>query len=83
MDKINDYAYGRYTLIEAFRRVMDDSVKLSEKAVMNFSAKLYRLDGKITLERAQTLGDIVVSMDASQKSAFDALAVKKRRGKLA
>jgi len=78
IDMINEHGYKRFPLIKAFRRLFDGDLPtgttgLSKTAVMDYSAELYRLDGQISYDRAETLGYIIRNMSAAQKSSLDAL----------
>ncbi len=75
---INEYGYKRFPLIKAFRRLLEGDLPegaagLDLAAVKAYSAELYRLDGEISYDRAETLGRILRNLDAGQKSALDAL----------
>jgi hypothetical protein len=78
---INDYGYKRFVLMQAFRRMIADDLPdgtsgLSEDAIKTYSAELYRLDGEISFARAQLMGKLINSMDATQKASFDAMVGK-------
>ena len=78
VDSINQYAYDRFELMDAFRRLLEGdlpagSTGLDLEAVKAYSAELYRLDGQISFERAETMGGILRSMDASQLAYLDAM----------
>jgi hypothetical protein len=79
IDLINQYAYRRFPLMDAFRRLLEGDVPqgstgLDMNAIKNYSAGLYRIDGFISYDRAQLLGSIYRSLSPEQKSAFEALA---------
>ncbi len=76
---INEFAYMRFALMDAFRRQLAGdfpagSEGLDREAVMAYSAELYRLDGIISFQRAEVLGRIVQSMDQTQRDYMDTLA---------
>jgi hypothetical protein len=78
---INDYGYKRFVLMTAFRRLLDGKLPagttgLSESAVKSFSADLYRLDGQISYERAQVMGNILTNLSSAQKSSLAAMVGK-------
>jgi hypothetical protein len=78
VDDINQYAYDRFVLMNAFRRLLEEdapsgSTGLDEEAVKSYSGDLYRLDGKISYERAQVMGGIVAALNATQKAYLDAM----------
>jgi hypothetical protein len=69
---IDDYAYRRFVLMKAFRRLQEGTVPtgsagLDIDAVKAYSAELYRLDGQISYDRAQVMGAIIASLSAEQK----------------
>jgi hypothetical protein len=75
---INDYAYMRYPLIKAFRRLLDGDLPagctgLDIDAVKAFSAELYVIDGQISYNRAQLFGTILNSLTPEQENALAAL----------
>ena len=56
VDSINQYAYDRFALMDAFRRLLEGDIPagstgLDLEAVKDYSAELYRLDGQISFER--------------------------------
>ncbi len=78
IDLINEHGYKRFPLMKAFRRLIDsdipdDSEGLSKSAVMAYSAELYRLDGQISYDRAETLGAILRNLSTSQRTALASL----------
>jgi hypothetical protein len=78
VEMINEYAYQRFPLMKAFRRLLEGNLPggctgLDMQAVMNYSAELYRIDGQISYDRAQLFGNILRSLTAEQKDAFEAL----------
>ncbi len=79
VDQINEYAYLRFPMMKAFRRLSEGDLPgegsgLDLASVMEYSAQLYMLDGLISLQRAQVLGGIVRSLDQSQRDYLDSLA---------
>ncbi len=78
VDPINEYAFKRYVLIDAFRRNLEGDLPtgttaLDMDAVQAYSAELYRLDGEITLARATVMGEILNALTDEQRAALDAL----------
>ena len=78
VDDINQYAYNRFVLMKAFRRLLEGdlpagSTGLDEDAVKAYSAELYRLDGEISYDRAQVMGGILSELDAAQRAYLDAM----------
>ena len=78
VDSINEYGYKRFVLMTAFRRLLSGDLPagttgLSEDAVKAFSAELYHLDGQISFERAQVMGDILHNLSNEQKAAISSL----------
>ncbi len=79
VDQINDYAYQRFVLMKAFRRLLEGDVPdgcagLDLRSVEQYSEQLYLLDGVISLQRAEVLGSIIRSLDQSQLDYLDSLA---------
>jgi len=78
---INQYAYDRFVLMKAFRRYLAGDVPkglpvLDREAIKAFSVALYRLDGQMSLERAEVQGRIIRSLSANQRSYLDAMVGK-------
>jgi hypothetical protein len=78
VSSINDYGYKRYVLMKAFRRLLAGDLPtgttgLSEAAVKAYSAELYALDGRISLERAQLMGPMLASLTSEQRANLDAM----------
>ncbi len=78
VDDINQYAYDRFVLMDAFRRLMTGDLPtgatgLDETSVKAYSAELYRLDGAISYERAQVMGELLNELDATQRAYLDAM----------
>ena len=78
IDQINEYAYKRFPLCKAFRRLADGDLPagttgLDADAVKAYSAELYRLDGQISYGRAKLFGQIVNSLSATQVTRFKTL----------
>ncbi len=71
VSSIDDYAYQRFVLMNAFRRLLEGDVPsgspgLDQSAVEAYSAKLYRLDVQMSYERAQVMGNILSSLTLTQ-----------------
>jgi hypothetical protein len=69
------FAEMRLPLIKAFRQNLQGDIPagskgLDKQAVMNYSADLYALDGKLSWQRAQTMGSIIRSLTEQQKAAL-------------
>ena len=78
VDDINQYAYDRFVLMDAFRRLLDGDLPagttgLDQAAVQAYSAYLYRLDGQISYERAQVMGTMIAALTADQRAYLDAM----------
>lgn len=79
IEDIEAFGYARFTLMDAFRRLMegdipDGSDGLSLQAVQSYSAEqLYRLDGEISYERALVFAQIINEMDQDQLAAINDL----------
>ena len=79
VDDIADYALARFPLMAALRRLLDDDLPeaatgLSTPAVEAYSAEVYTLDGRISLERAETYAQILSSLSPAQEERLAALA---------
>ena len=77
-DLVNQYAYQRFALIKAFRRLMDGDMPsgatgLSVSGVTGVSQNLYYMDGQIAFDRALLYANIYKSMTRAQKAALDAM----------
>lgn len=75
---VNQYAYDRFPLMNAFRRLLEGDIPVSgeglnKSAVMEYSAQLYRLDGQISLQRAELFGSIIKSLNQSQRAYLDTM----------
>ncbi len=76
---LTEYGYGRYPLMEAFRRNMEGDFPagksgLNEDVVVEYSAGLYGIDGILSYNRAKVLGEIIHSLDDEQRARFDEMA---------
>ena len=76
---INQYGCQRFPLMDAFRRQLAGDLPagtsgLDLAAVKSYSGELYRLDGRISLDRALLFGSLLRSFDSSQLSALNHLA---------
>ena len=70
---LTDFAYKRFPLVKAFYRQLEgdipkDSAGLNRKAVMNYTAEVYAIDGLLSHRRAEVLGGIVRSLTEKQKA---------------
>jgi len=75
---INEYAYKRFPLCKAFRRLIDGDLPagktgLDPDVVKAFSAELYRIDGEISYKRAQLFGQVISSLSGQQIAELNAL----------
>ncbi|MFM2360549.1 MAG: hypothetical protein RLY16_2542 [Bacteroidota bacterium] len=75
---INEYAYKRYPLCKAFRRLLDNDLPagtttLNEDAVKQYSGELYQIDGQISYNRAQLFGETISSLSTDQANQLKAL----------
>jgi hypothetical protein len=78
VDQINLYAYKRFPLMKAFRRLLEGDIPtgssgLSLDAVKAFSGKLYELDGQISFDRAVVYASILKTLDASQEAYLETM----------
>jgi hypothetical protein len=81
VEEINQYGLKRFVLMDAFRRLLSNDLPsgttgLDEEKVAAYSAELYMMDGKISLERAAVMGDILSHLTVEQKSALDQMVGK-------
>ena len=72
---IRRFAETRLPLIKAFRRNLEGDLPagsngLDRDAVIQYSAKLYELDGRLTFDRAKVMGGILYGLTAEQKNAL-------------
>ena len=72
---IRQFAEKRLPLIKAFRRNLDGDLPvgsrgLDRNAIVNYSAELYELDGRLAYQRARLMGSIICSLTAPQKAAL-------------
>ena len=72
IEMINEYAYKRFELCKAFRRLLDNDLPegttgLSKSAIMDYSADLYIIDGEISYNRAKLFGEVINSLSVEQK----------------
>jgi hypothetical protein len=75
---INEYAYKRFPLCKAFRRLIEGDLpegktELDEEAVKTYSAQLYKIDGQISYNRARLFGQVIGSLSAIQTGQLNAL----------
>jgi hypothetical protein len=75
---INEYAYKRFPLCKAFRRLIENDLPtgttgLNEEAVKSYSADLYKLDGQISYGRAKMFGNVIGSLTSAQIAQIKAL----------
>jgi hypothetical protein len=78
VDDINQYAYNRFVLMDAFRRLLTGDLPsgttgLDLAAVQTYSASLYQLDGEISYGRAQLMGELITELDITQRAYLDAM----------
>jgi hypothetical protein len=78
---IQEYAYKRFVLMQAFRRLATGDLPagtsgLNKEAIKAYSAELYGLDGQISFARAQLMGNLLTSMDATQLAYLDKMVGK-------
>ncbi len=76
---INDYAYARFPLIRAFRRLLDKNMPqgaygLDSNEVMNYSGELFKIDGIISYQRAKLFSSIIKSLNKFQIDSLNKLA---------
>ena len=76
---IKQYATMRFPLIDAFVRMRDKNMPtgsegLDMEAIKTYSAELYRVDGRVCIQRAQLYASIINSFTTSQKHFIDSIA---------
>jgi hypothetical protein len=81
LDQINLYGYKRFTLMQAFRDVMDGNIPtgstgLNLNAVKTLSEELYAIDGQISFDRALAYANVLNSMTSTQKAYLDGMKGK-------
>ncbi|MCX6552523.1 MAG: hypothetical protein NTY02_16220, partial [Acidobacteria bacterium] len=81
LEQINLYGYRRFTLMKAFRRVLDNdlpsgSAGLDLEGVKRTSRGLYLIDGQISFDRAVLYASVIRSMDSGQRAYLDAMKGK-------
>ena len=81
INTVNSYAYKRFYLMKGFRRLLEGDIPsgttgLSKSAVQAYSAEIYKIDGQISIDRAQIYGSMMKSMTTEQKAKIDALKLK-------
>jgi len=78
VDQINLYAYKRFPLMKAFRRLLEGDIPtgstgLNLNAVKLASHELYLLAGQISFDRAALYATILRSLNATQVAYLDAM----------
>ena len=79
VDSINAIAEMRFPLIDAFRRHLEGDIPtgtdgLDLDSVMAYGADLFKLDGEVSLGRAEGLGSIARSLTTQQRTDLADLA---------
>ncbi len=74
--RIGEFAYKRFPLIKVFRQFQnselpDGKTMLNPEAVKKYSAELYQIDGLLSYQRAEVLGNIIRSLSEKQKVYLD------------
>lgn len=82
---ITEYAYMRFSICKAFRRLMMGDLPagkttLDPDSVKAYSARLYRLDGLISYDRAKIFGQVIGSFTPDQLAKMNALKALKGLG---
>ena len=78
---VESYGYKRFTLMQAFRRTVENDLPpgsrgLNVNAVKQVSRDLYLIDGAISFERAVLYSTIVRSLTPTQKARLDGMKGK-------
>jgi hypothetical protein len=81
ISQINLYGLKRFSLMKAYRRLLDSDIPagstgLNLNAVKQTSRELYLLDGKISFDRALLYANILNSMDSNQLAYLNAMKGK-------
>ncbi len=81
LSQVQQYGYQRFTIMQAFRRLIDGNLpagtsSLNLDAIKVASRALYLIDGQISFDRALLYANILNSLDASQKAYLDAMKGK-------
>ena len=81
ISQIEDYAYKRFTLMQAFRNQMEGNIPsgstgLNLAAVKKASQELYLIDGQISFDRAVLYAKLLNSLDTTQKAYLAAMKGK-------
>lgn len=79
---LNNYGYMRFPLCKAFRRLMEGDLPtgktmLNADSVKAYSARLYKLDGIISYDRAKIFGQTIGSFTPDQLAKMNALKALK------
>ncbi len=62
------FAYNRFPIMNAFRQSLDGRPGLDQKAVAEYTSKLYKTDADLSYNRAVVVGEIITSFTAEQKA---------------
>ena len=78
VEQINNYGMWRFALMQAFRRQLAGDIPagsqgLNKAAVLDYSARLYQVDGEMSLQRAQVMGGILHGLNTDQRAYLDKL----------
>jgi hypothetical protein len=81
VDLINQYGYNRFVLMKAFRRLLVGDIPsgttgLNRDSVRAYSAELYKLDGRMSFQRAHVMGTLLHSLTTNQKAYIDSMVGK-------
>lgn len=76
---IREFAYKRFSLVKAFRRLLDNDIPpgktgLDRDAVAKYVGDLFEIDGQLSYRRAAVVGDIIAHLDAKQKAYLGRMA---------
>lgn len=78
---IKEYGTKRFVLMAAFRRLLQRDLPsgttgLDLAAVKAYSASLYQVDAKMSLERAAVMGSLLAALTPAQRASLDAMVGK-------
>lgn len=80
-DQVNLYGYKRFSLMKAFRRLLEGDIPsgssgLNLNSVKKASRELYLIDGQISYDRAALYASVINGMTTTQKAYLDAMKGK-------
>ncbi|MCP4325843.1 MAG: YbhB/YbcL family Raf kinase inhibitor-like protein [Psychromonas sp.] len=71
---INEFAYKRLPLINAFRIAYnDDAYALNKQAVTDYAVQLQLIDAQVSIERAKLFGSVIRTLSDEQTAFLDSM----------